>query len=342
MSGQRTSSLIPLTLTLVALAAPVGAQDYSYDPAEVAARRAEFIEGMTLEHGFDRAELDEILGSATIQQSALNAISRPAERVVPWYEYREIFLNEARIDAGARFWREHEAIVGATAERFGIEAEVILAILGIETLFGERMGNYRVVDALSTLAFAYPPRADFFASELESLLLIYAEEGPAVLDAVGSYAGAMGAGQFIPSSYRAYAVDADGDGRRDLWGNWNDILASVANYLAEHGWRRGEAVALPAEQGTAPGAEPGNGLELDQTLGSLRAAGYEFDADLPGDVPAMLVALERNDAETGYWVGLHNFRVITRYNRSVKYALAALELSQAIRARYTELQQVAG
>ncbi len=249
-------------------------------------------------------------------------------------------LNDARIDAGARFWREHEALVAATADRFEVEPEIILAILGIESLFGERMGSYRVVDALSTLAFAYPPRADFFASELESFLLIHAEEGPEVLDAVGSYAGAMGAGQFIPSSYRAYAVDADGDGRRDLWGNWDDILASVANYLAVHGWRYGEPVAVPAGQGTAPGAAPGNPLELDETVGSLRAAGYDFDPGLADERPAMLVALERDAGTTGYWVGLHNFRVITRYNRSVKYALAALELSEAIRQRYRELRQV--
>jgi membrane-bound lytic murein transglycosylase B len=329
--------------SVFALAAPVGpvvAQDYAYDPENVVDRRASFIARMVAEHGFQAAELTAILDAATIQQSALNAISRPAERVVPWYEYREIFLNEARIEAGARFWVAHAADVAATADRFGLDPEIIVAILGIETMYGERMGSYRVVDALSTLAFAFPPRADFFASELEAFLLIYAEEGASVLDALGSYAGAMGAGQFIPSSYRAYAVDADEDGRRDLWNNWTDILASVANYLAEHGWRRGEPIALTAQQGTAPGAEPGNGLELNETIGSLRAAGYQFDATLPDATPAMLVALERNATETGYWVGLHNFRVVTRYNRSVKYALAALELSQAVQARYLELRKV--
>jgi membrane-bound lytic murein transglycosylase B len=335
------SAALALALVLV-IAAPARAQDYAWNPDDVEARRAAFIDRMVTEHEFDRALLSEILGAAEIRQSALNAISRPAERVVPWYEYRAIFMNDTRIDAGAQFWREHEAAIAQTSERFGLEPEMILAILGIETLFGERMGNYRVVDALSTLAFAYPPRADFFASELESLLLIYSEEGPDVLDALGSYAGAMGAGQFIPSSYRAYAVDADGDGHRDLWGNWNDILASVANYFSRHGWRFDEPIAVPALQGTAPGAEPGNRLELDETVGSLRAAGYEFDAGLPDDTPAMLVALEQDENETGYWVGLHNFRVITRYNRSVKYALAALELSQAIRERYVQLQQVPG
>ncbi len=338
MTG-RHSGRMAAVATLAVLAWPVCAQDYAYDPDDVAARRGAFIQRMSAEHGFPAGELEALLTDATIQQSALNAISRPAERVVPWFEYREIFLNEARIEAGARFWSEHADGIAAAAESFGLDPEMIVAILGIETMYGERMGNYRVVDALSTLAFAYPPRADFFASELEAFLLIYADEGADVLEALGSYAGAMGAGQFIPSSYRAYAVDADADGHRDLWNNWNDILASVANYFAEHGWRRGETIAVPARQGTAPGAEPGNGLELDETVGTLRAAGYEFDPDLPDDSPAMLVALERSEVETGYWVGLHNFRVITRYNRSVKYALAALELSQAVRERYDQMQQ---
>lgn len=327
-------------LGLTAAALPLAAQDYAWDAAAVEQRRTAFLDRVVAEHDLDAGEVAGILDSATIQQSALNAISRPAERVVPWYEYREIFLNAARIDAGARFWQEHETLVVSTAERFEVEPEIILAIVGIESLFGERMGSYRVVDALSTLAFAYPPRADFFASELESFLLIHAEEGPEVLEVMGSYAGAMGAGQFIPSSYRAYAVDADGDGRRDLWSNWEDILASVANYLAVHGWRYGEPVAVPADQGSAPGAEPGNRLELDETVDSLRVAGYAFDAGLDATSPAMLVALERDADTTGYWVGLHNFRVITRYNRSVKYALAALDLSQAIGQRYRELEQV--
>jgi len=335
-----------LASVLAALALVLGsaavAQDYAWDAADVERRRAAFIARVSASHGFEAAELREILGTASIQQSALNAISRPAERVVPWFEYREIFLNEARIDAGARFWQAEEARITATAERFGLEPEMVVAILGIETMYGERMGSYRVVDALSTLAFAYPPRADFFASELESLLLIWSEEGPEVLEALGSYAGAMGAGQFIPSSYRAYAVDGDRDGRRDLWSNWDDILASVANYFAEHGWRGGEPIAVPAAQGTAPGREAGNRLELDETVGSLRAAGYEFDPGLPAELPAMLVAVEGSETTTDYWIGLHNFRVITRYNRSVKYALAALELSQAIRARFEALRQVAG
>jgi membrane-bound lytic murein transglycosylase B len=318
------------------------AQDFSYDPDDVVARREAFIERMVGDGRFERGALTAILEQAVIQQSALNAISRPAERVVPWYEYREIFLNDERIAAGARFWVEHEELVAETSARFGVDSPVILAILGVESLFGERMGSYRVLDALGTLAFAYPPRADFFAGELESFLLIYDEEGPTVLDALGSYAGAMGAGQFIPSSYRAFAVDGDGDGSRDLWQNWSDILASIANYLAVHGWRPGEPIAVAAQQGAAPGIEAGNRLGLDETVGSLRAAGYEFDASLAPDTAAMLVAVEQDESRTAYFVGLQNFHVITRYNRSVKYALAVLELSEAIERRFRESNRQEG
>jgi membrane-bound lytic murein transglycosylase B len=338
ISQRKKITVLAGCLSSLLLSSAALAQDYDFDANDVSARRNSFIDRMVDERQFDRALLTNILEQATIQQSALNAISRPAERVVPWYEYRDIFLNEQRIDAGVAFWGDHEELLMETSERFGVDPEMILAILGIESLFGERMGTYRVVDALSTLAFAYPPRADFFASELESFLIIYNEEGSSVLDAVGSYAGAMGAGQFIPSSYRAYAIDADGDGRRDLWQNWGDILASIANYLARHGWQAGQPIAVAARLGTAQAVAPGNRLGLDQTVGSLREQGFEFDASLANDLDAMLVAVERDATNTAYFVGLTNFHVITRYNRSVKYALAAVELGEAIERAYQQRQ----
>jgi membrane-bound lytic murein transglycosylase B len=336
--GHKPAISRALGLSLLAASTIGAAQDYEYDAADVETRRSAFIDRMVSERDFDRAELSRILGQAEIQQSALNAISRPAERVIPWYEYRDIFMNEQRINAGVQFWIDHEALLMETSERFDVDPEMILAILGIESLFGERMGTYRVVDALSTLAFAYPPRADFFAGELESFFIIHAEEGESVLEAVGSYAGAMGAGQFIPSSYRAYAVDADGDGQRDLWQNWGDILASIANYLARHGWQAEQPIAVAAQLGTADAVAPGNRLGLDQTVGSLREQGFEFDPDLANDLDAMLVALERDAASTAYFIGLNNFHVITRYNRSVNYAMAAVDLGQAIEQAYRQRQ----
>jgi membrane-bound lytic murein transglycosylase B len=299
--------------------------------------RAAFIEKMVGQHGFDRADLTSLLDAAVIDQTILDAMARPAERVVPWFEYRNIFLTEERIAAGVRFWTEHAEAIGGTAERYGVAPEMIVAIIGIETYFGTRMGRYRVLDALATLAFAYPPRATFFTSELESFLLLTREEDVAPTSALGSYAGAMGAGQFIPSSYRAYAVDGDGDGRRDLWTNWNDVLGSVANYFARHGWRTGEPVIEPAIRPERfEGPEPSNSLDLDGTVGSVSQMGYAFTTALPTNAPAAAYSFEAEGGGLEYWVGYHNFRVVTRYNRSTKYALAAHQLSQAIRSRYVE------
>jgi membrane-bound lytic murein transglycosylase B len=306
------------------------------DEAAVATAKNAFLSRMVEKHGFEKASLAATLDEIKINDKILETISKPVERVVPWYEYRKIFMTDERIAAGADFWMQHAAEVEAASERYGVEPEMLVAILGVETFFGRRMGTYRVLDALGTLAFAYPPRASFFASELESFLLMTREEGPAVLDAVGSYAGAMGAGQFIPSSFRAYAVDADGDGRRDVWHDWDDILGSVANYFSKHGWRAMEPVA---DRATVAGNDPsepapGTALRRDQTVDELKAKGYRFASALPGSAPATVVALEAESGATEYWIGYRNFRTITRYNSSPKYALAAFELSQAIRDAY--------
>jgi peptidoglycan lytic transglycosylase B len=299
--------------------------------------RAAFIDKMVAQHKFDRAAITALLDEAVIDKTILDTMARPAERVVPWFEYRKIFLTEERIAAGVRFWGGHADTIQQVAERYGVAPEMIVAIVGIETYFGTRMGRYRVLDALATLAFAYPPRAEFFTSELESFLLLTREESVDPKVALGSYAGAMGAGQFIPSSYRAYAVDADADGKRDLWSNWNDALGSVANYFAEHNWKAGEPVmerAIRPESFTGP--EPSNKLTLDGTVGSVTKMGYVFTTTLPTDAPAAPYSYEAEGGGSEYWIGYHNFTVVTRYNRSTKYALAAFQLSEAIRARYSE------
>ena len=304
--------------------------------AEAEAKRA-FIERMVEKHAFDRAAVAVLVDSAVIDQTILDTMARPAERVMPWFEYRNIFLTEERISAGVRFWAEHADTLEPVAERYGVAPEMILAIVGIETYFGTRMGRYRVLDALATLAFAYPPRASFFASELESFLLLAREDQVDVTAALGSYAGAMGAGQFIPSSYRAYAVDTDADGKRDLWSDWDDVFGSVANYFAKHGWQTDQPVVEPA---TRPerfaGPEPRNSLDLGDTVGSLATLGYVFNTSLPADAPAAAYSFEAEGGGSEYWVGYHNFRVVTRYNRSTKYALAAYQLSQALRTRYSD------
>lgn len=305
------------------------------DVAAVESAKRDFIARMVSKHGFDADEVEGTLASVTINERVLASIARPAERVVPWHEYRGIFLTPERIDAGVEFWREYASEIAAASERYGVAPEMLVSILGIETYFGRRMGTYRVLDALSTLAFAYPPRASFFASELEAFLLLAREEGIDLFDQLGSYAGAMGAGQFIPSSFRAYAVDGNGDGRRDLWNDWEDILASVANYFKVHHWRDGDLVADRIDIGEQwSGHKPENALDLNHTVGSLRRLGYELPADRDDDLNVTVLGLEGPEGTTEYWVGYHNFRVITRYNRSVMYALAAHELSRAITTAY--------
>ena len=330
-----TARLEPLPAGLVFIGlsmAANAARAVDVDPAAVASARNAFVEQMVEEHGFDAGELAAILERAEIDQGILEAISRPAERVLAWHEYRDIFLTDARIDGGVEFWRAHAGEISRASESFGVAPEVLVAILGVETNYGNIMGGYRVVDALATLAFAYPPRSGFFTSELEAFFLLAREEGMDPETLMGSYAGAMGAGQFISSSFRAYAVDGDGDGVRDLWANWEDVLASVANYFSAHGWRAGETVVERATpgRGRTPG-EAANSMELNDTLASVREAGYEISAGLPGDTPVTLLSLEGPNGQE-HWVGFHNFRVITRYNRSVMYALAVHQLGRMILA----------
>ena len=329
----------PVGLFIIGLAvAANAARAVDVDPAAVDRARDAFVERMVREHGFDGAELGGLLERAEIEQSILEAISRPAERVLAWHEYRDIFLTDTRIAGGVAFWREHAGRIAGASESFGVAPEVLVAILGVETNYGTLMGSYRVIDALATLAFAYPPRSGFFTSELEAFFLLVREEGMDPEALLGSYAGAMGAGQFISSSFRAYAVDGNGDGRRDLWEDWEDVLASVANYFSAHGWRAGETVVERAVPGGGPApGEPDNSMDLNDSLASVREAGYEIASDLPADTPVTLLSLEGEDGRE-HWVGFHNFRVITRYNRSVMYALAVHQLGRAILAGVEALE----
>lgn len=321
-------SIAPAIAAALSVSAALAAVEV--DEAAVGEARRAFIDRMVSRHGFDRDTLTDTLTDAEIDTRVLEAISRPAERVLAWHEYQDLFLGDARIEAAVAFWTEHAEVLRGASERYGVDPELLVAIVGIESFFGERTGRYRVLDSLATLAFAYPPRSSFFASELEAFFLLSREEGVDPGEFLGSYAGAMGAGQFIPSSYRAYAVDGDGDGRRDLWGNWQDVLDSVANYFKVHGWREGAPVVERATRSrTWSGPEPANSMDLDETVGSLSAMGYVFPTELTQAEPVTVLSLEGR-SEREYWVGYHNFRVITRYNRSVKYALAAYQLGQAI------------
>ncbi len=294
---------------------------------------AAFIDEMSTEHALDTKWVDNILNNARYQPKIVEAMSRPAERVKPWHEYRDIFIQEKRISKGAQFWREHEQTLQSISDKVGVPPQIIVGILGVETRYGDITGSYRVVDALVTLAFRYPPRSRFFRSELEQFLLLVREEQIDPLAAKGSYAGAMGAPQFISSSYRHYSIDADGDGRRDLFGNWGDVAGSVANYFVKHGWRRDQPTVSRATLERPEAAALADGpLKLNHTVGSLREAGVKFDSSLPDNAGAMLVRLQ-GASGVEYWVGFRNYYVITRYNRSRMYAMAVHQLGGLIAQR---------
>jgi membrane-bound lytic murein transglycosylase B len=293
-----------------------------------------FIDEMVTEHGFERTELVEVLSDAIVKQSIIDAISKPAEKKLTWAEYRKIFITPERITAGADFWREHESLLQRISAETGVSIEMIVGIIGVETYFGRITGKHRVLDALSTLAFDYPPRSGFFRRELQQYLLLVREEGLEAEDATGSYAGAMGRPQFMPSSFRAYAVDATGDGKRDIWNNWADVAGSIANYFLRHGWKPGEEIVSRATlsgqwKGEIP--KPVNTLKAADTVGSLSKKGVVFATQLAGERKAQLLTYAGEDG-TEHWVGFDNFFVITRYNRSVMYALAVNQLGIEIAA----------
>ncbi|NNF52507.1 MAG: lytic murein transglycosylase B [Gammaproteobacteria bacterium] len=305
-----------------------------YDAARPAV--AEFVEEMVEKHGMNRAWLNSLLGEARYQQSIIDAISRPAEKTLEWHEYRKIFVNAKRINAGVKFWQDQRETLSAIAGQTGVPEHIIVAIIGVETYYGRIKGSYRVIDSLATLAFDYPPRSKFFRSELEEFLLLAQEEQLDPLVPKGSYAGAMGSPQFISSSFRNYAVDGSGDGRRDLWDDWQDIIASVANYFTRHGWRAGEPVAARVAPPGSSGLELLNErADLNTTILELRNRGVGLHTPLDNGQPAMLFKLT---AESGpeYWVGFRNYYVITRYNRSLMYAMAVKQLGEKIAEQMEE------
>jgi len=295
---------------------------------------ASFIEEVVSRDSLDRKKVEAVLRRARRQRKILEAMSAPAEQVSPWWQYRERFVTAERIERGARFWQDHRLSLERISAERGVAPEYLVAIIGLETLYGRRTGAFKVLDALATLAFDYPPRSDYFRAELEEFLLLTREDGISPLTATGSYAGAMGVPQFMPSAYRKYAVDEDGDHRRDLWRDWDDILGSIANFLKEHGWEAGEPVLVDASIGPDPSfTVQGGKLELNETVDHLSTQGVKVSLTLPADTPAVLVPAEQRDGTTAYRVGFKNFYVITRYNRSVRYAMAVYDLAQGIVAR---------
>jgi membrane-bound lytic murein transglycosylase B len=294
----------------------------------------EFIVEMQARHGFDAAHLTRQFASIRGNPAVLRAI-RPAaapETQRSWRRYRARFVNESRLAQGLRFRQEHRIALLRAEAIYGVPREIVAAIIGVETEYGRNTGKFRVLEALATLAFDYPPRAPFFRRELEQFLLLARESGVPPLDYKGSYAGAIGIPQFMPSSQRSYAVDFDGDGRIDLSRSAADAIGSVARFLSLHGWRPGEPVALPASVNEdvrallAMGIKPSMPLREMQGRGVL-AAGAE---DL-ADAPAALIDLPSPGQPTEYWVGFTNFHALTRYNRSSFYAMSVFLLAESLR-----------
>lgn len=313
--------------------------DYAGYPA-----LSRFIETMVQKHGFERDYLNGLFSQVNRKQWTLDYLAksdRNRKNAGPargsWSRYRAKFLNARHINSGVEFWRRHQSVLQRASRQYGVPVEYILGIMSVETTFGSYVGNHRVIDALTTLAFDYPRRGDYFREELENFLLMVRNENIDPAKPVGSYAGAMGLGQFMPSSFLEWAVDFNGDGKRDLW-DPEDSIGSVANYFAQHGWQQGQPVVSAVRtHKTDAGLEPGlNNLYSHK---AIRQAGLVPATDCKCDAPLRLLWL-RHKKHDEYRLGFPNFYVITRYNHSTHYAMAVHELAQAIKRAYQNSMQV--
>ena len=293
-----------------------------------------FIKEMVNEQGFDQHKLETLFSQVKIKQKILDAISRPAEKSKAWYEYRKIFLTDKRIKNGAEFWSENADTLKYAEAVYGVPAEIIVAIIGVETFYGRLQGTYRVMDALSTLAFKYPKRSKFFRSELKYYLIMSQEQKFEPLSKKGSYAGAMGMGQFIPSSFQNYAIDFNGDGEKNIWTDRADAIGSVANYFKRHGWKKGLPVAdkvqLAGNSVLTKDDSCRRSCKLEQTIADFRKKGVQGETRPGNETPALFLMLkQKNNWE--YWLAYNNFYVISRYNHSTLYSMAVYQLSQEIK-----------
>lgn len=305
----------------------------------------QFIDEMVAKHQFDKPELQKLMRQAHYIDSAIQLVKpAPPSRPKNWHAYRALVVEPARIRGGLQFWNQNAEALARAESDYGVPAEIIVAILGVETVYGKNTGNFRVVDVITTLAFAYPDtpkraeRMAFFRGELENTLLLARENDIDPFSLLGSYAGAIGLPQFMPGSIRQYAVDYDADGKIDLRRSAPDAIGSIAFFLQQHGWRRGEAVAFPAS--VWPGSEQqpplwpryiNQGLVAKNTWTELQAAGVSTPLELPPGMPLGLVDLQNGQEPTEYWLGANNFFTLTQYNRSYFYAMSVLELGRAIR-----------
>jgi len=297
----------------------------------------QFVDMMVDEHQFDRKVVESTLQKATKNEAVLQSIAKPWE-AKPWHQYHPIFLTKKRLIKGLAFWQTHKETLARAEKETGVPAEIIVAIIGVETFYGAYLGKYSVLDALVTLGFHYPPRAKFFRSELAQLFLLAKEENFDITQLKGSYAGAMGWGQFISSSYRHYAVDFDGDGVRDLLNNPEDAIGSVANYFKKHHWEANADIAFKAQvSGTQYPVLLSKSLKYSHQWSQLQTAGVTItESKLSKEISVKLFEFEQADKKE-YWIGLPNFYVITRYNHSPLYAMVVFQFSQQLKQGFNTL-----
>lgn len=327
-----------IIFSLCISAATICSADYSEKP-----QVADFVDLMVNKHQFERQQVLQWLAAAKHQTSIVKAMSRPAEKVKPWHEYRKLFVSDLRIQRGVEFWQQHEATLERAYQQYGVDPAIIVSILGVETNYGRNTGSYLVLDALSTLAFDYyhsiekrESRKKFFTVQLEHLFLLAREQNQDPLSLKGSYAGAMGWGQFMPNSYRNYAVDFDDDKFADIWTNPTDAIGSVANYFVKHGWKKDQPVATRAHIKENLNTDGLNKMRRPKkTIAQLEQQGFQPAQNYAKDSTAfpMMLAGKYGDE---YWLGLHNFYVIGRYNPRIKYAMAVYQLSLMIREQRCE------
>ena len=297
-----------------------------------------FLNTVVKEDGHDKQAILDLFSDAERKDSILKAIARPAEKRLTWAKYQDIFLTKKRAEKGIAFYKKHKSTFKQASDKYGVPPEIILAIIGVETRYGSNKGSYRVIDALSTLAFDYPPRSKFFTKQLRQYLLLGKEAGIDLKSTTGSYAGAMGFPQFIPSSYRHYAVDFDNDNVIDLINNPVDAIGSVANYFSEHGWVSNAPITSPARFLKANGKESdlddlvNQSLKPSLSIADIANAGLIGDKAYDTGLKATAMRLKGKQGNE-YWIGLNNFYVITRYNHSKLYAMAVYQLSETLKSK---------
>ena len=321
-------------LLLLALAVPAGASDSASPAFAVRPDVERFMADLVERHAFDADELRRVFAQARREEGVLEAMRAQPRQADSWEAYRALFVNERHVRAGLEFWKAHAPTLARARALYGVPEEIIVAIIGIETFYGRNTGRWRVIDALATLAFDYPPRAPFFRGELENYLLFARDLNLDVFDVRGSYAGAIGIPQFMPGSYLRYAVDFDGDGATDLRANPADAIGSVANFLRRHGWQPGAPVQLRVR---VNGEDHAPFVSLDpmprHTLLELSQAGVQaINGALPADTRAVLLRLQTPERPADFRLGLQNFYVLTRYNRSLFYGMSVTELADELRA----------